>query len=135
MRFTFPPFCLGLAHMPRTKRVNKGDTERLKQPGYPAIYLCPATGHHAVKFKDEIHRKIGHIVLDTVTRRIEFCTHFVPQLDVFPWAKDLTGEDAQDKGLTKRGTKRKKDAVPQVFELRPKPGSNTWQSNILGGTL
>jgi len=113
MRFTFPPFCLGVAHIAKPNRDNKSESKRLKQPGYPAIYLCPATGHHAVKFKDEIHRKIGHIVLDTRTRRIEFCPHFAAQLDVFPWAKDLTGEDAQDKGLIKRGTKRKKGADPQ----------------------
>ena len=124
MRFTFLPYCLGVAHMPKTKRVNKGDPERLKQPGYPA-----ATGQHAVKFKDEIHRKIGHIVLDMVTRRIEFCTHFVPQLDVFPWAKDLTGEDTQDKGLIKRGTKRKQQDVPQEINSGQEiiPGKATFQ--------
>ena len=107
MRFTFPPFCLGVAHLSTSKRGNKGTTEKLRQPGYPAIYLCPSTDHHAIKFEDDVHRTIGHIVLDTQTRRIEFTTHFVPQLDVFPWAIDLTGENIQDEGLLKRQKKRK----------------------------
>ena len=121
MRFTFPPFCLGVAHLSNSKRGNKGTTEKLRQPGYPAIYLCPSTDHHAIKFEDDVHRTIGHIVLDTQTRRIEFTTHFVPQLDVFPWAIDLTGENVQDEGLLKRKRKRKGKlkTTPEAQKIHP----------------